>query len=223
MVSRASSGTVWFSQNLKAIGSDLEMYMDGREIPVDIAEGYRWRIEMMLRDLVAMETCGELDSCETEALNYLSQAHFTMIQVVENLNKDPVPDSASATMQAPVILSGSIGRPKFDIPHSQLDYLLQSRFSVPDISHLLGVSISTIRRRMTEFNLSVHETYAPISDSDLDRIVEETQQILSKLGQSSYVWIPNLFRFACAISPCSRITESCRPRRFIYASSLHIE
>ena len=144
---------MWISQNLKAIGSDLEMYMDGREVSVDIAKGYRWRLEMMLRDLVAMETCGELNSCETEALNYLSQAHFTMIQVVENLSKDPVPDSASATMQAPVILSGSIGRPKFDI-----------------------------RRRMTEFNLSVHETYAPISDSDLDRIVEETQQIFPNWG-----------------------------------------
>ena len=153
MVSRASRGTVWISQNLKAIGSDLEMYMDGREVSVDIAKGYRWRLEMMLRDLVAMETCGEFNSCETEALNYLSQAHFTMIQVVENLSKDPVPDSASATMQAPVILSGSIGRPKFDI-----------------------------RRRMTEFNLSVHETYAPISDSDLDRIVEETQQIFPNWG-----------------------------------------
>ena len=49
--------------------------------------------------------------------------------------------------------SGLRGRPKFEINEEQLLYLLHLGFSVPRIASLCGVSI---RRRMSEFSLSVH-------------------------------------------------------------------
>ena len=40
-----------------------------------------------------------------------------------------------------------VGRPRFDIPEEQLCSLIDSRFTVPQIADLIGVSTSTVRRR----------------------------------------------------------------------------
>ena len=52
-------------------------------------------------------------------------------------------------------MTGRRGRPAFIIPQHQLSYLLEQGFSVPKISEILGVGLSTIERRMKEYNLSV--------------------------------------------------------------------
>ena len=79
-------------------------------------------------------------------------------------------------MESPVI-----GRPKFCIGLEQLSMLLEHRFSVPQIAEMLGVSISTIRRRMTEYGLSVAASYSSLSD-DLDALTKEIQQIFPISG-----------------------------------------
>lgn len=47
---------------------------------------------------------------------------------------------------------------------------------MPEIARLLDVSVSTIRRRMREYHLSIRDTYSDISDAELDAIVSETQR-----------------------------------------------
>ena len=59
------------------------------------------------------------------------------------------------------------GRPAFHIPEQQLQYLLEFNFNVPEIARLFGVSVATIRRRMTQYDLKVTDTYSSISDTDL--------------------------------------------------------
>ena len=49
----------------------------------------------------------------------------------------------------------------FNVPHNQLAFLLEARFSVPKIAEILGVSVRTVRRRMvrrrlSEYHLSIH-------------------------------------------------------------------
>ena len=77
--------------------------------------------------------------------------------------------------QAPMIGYPALGRPRFIIPRNQLAFLLEARFSVPRMADILGVSVRTIRRRMSEYNLSVHMFYSDISDSDLSRIIQDIQ------------------------------------------------
>ena len=170
-----SRSTIWISQSIRAVASDLG---DGRQLSVDIAEGYKWRLERMLRELVAMDTCDELDDSESEALDYLSQAHSMLSKAIDKLVIES--EVFDVGEQPPMILTDSVGRPKY-ISRAQLEELLQSRFSVPDIAHLVGVSVSTIRRRMT-FNLSVRQTYTPMSDDDLDRIIMEAQERFPNWG-----------------------------------------
>ena len=66
--------------------NDLAMYMDGREVSVDIAEGYKWRLESILRKVVAMDTCGELDDSECEAIHCLSRAYSILSKVLDKLS-----------------------------------------------------------------------------------------------------------------------------------------
>lgn len=60
------------------------------------------------------------------------------------------------------------GRPACVISREQLDYLLGHGFSVPRISKMMGVSISTVRRRMTVYGLRVGSTYSRITNEELD-------------------------------------------------------
>ena len=79
-------------------------------------------------------------------------------------------------------LTGAVGRPAFGISSHQLKYLIENRFSVPQIAELLGVSVSTVRRRMSAFNLSIRATYAPINDDRLDELIIGVQHQFPNWG-----------------------------------------
>ena len=75
-----------------------------------------------------------------------------------------------------MVLTGAVGKPSLGISHHQLNYLIENRFSLLQIAKLLGVSVSTIRHRMTAFNLSIRATYTSITDERLDELVISVQQ-----------------------------------------------
>ena len=56
--------------------------------------------------------------------------------------------------QAPLNLDGTLGRLRFSIPRNQLAFSLEAQFSVPQIANILGVSVQTVRRRMSEYKCS---------------------------------------------------------------------
>ena len=50
------------------------------------------------------------------------------------------------------IFTGQRGRPKYTLPREQLEFLVEQRFSVAQISKLLGVSPRTVERRLSEYS-----------------------------------------------------------------------
>lgn len=60
----------------------------------------------------------------------------------------------------PTMYSGSVCRPRFDIPQQQIRFLLESGFTLPQIASVSGVSLSAVRRRMAGYGLSVVENAA---------------------------------------------------------------
>jgi len=64
------------------------------------------------------------------------------------------------------------GCPKFKITQEQLEHFLQMGFNCHKIAACLGVSLCTIRRRMTDYGLSASGLYSTMSDSDLDETVK---------------------------------------------------
>ena len=73
--------------------------------------------------------------------------------------------------QAPVLSTGLSGRPRYDLPREQLLYFIENGFSCNMISSMLGVSLSTTRRRLSEYVLSIRQTYSQISDGQLCNLV----------------------------------------------------
>ena len=72
------------------------------------------------------------------------------------------------------VYAGGVGRPQYDVPEQTLE-MLENRFTVPQVSSIMGVSVSTIRRQMSALGLSVRGYYSSLSDSELDEIVGSIQ------------------------------------------------
>ena len=79
--------------------------------------------------------------------------------------------------------TGQRGRPKYLIPRDQLEFLIGRRFTVVDIASLLGVSVRTIERRLSDHGLSVRPTYSCINNVELDQTI---LNILTEFPDTGY-------------------------------------
>lgn len=68
------------------------------------------------------------------------------------------------------------GRPRFDVSQDQIKYLMELGLTTVMISNVLGLSRSTLARRMREFGLRASEKYCSISDEELDALVSSLSQ-----------------------------------------------
>ena len=69
--------------------------------------------------------------------------------------KDAVTESLPTGYHvAETIFTGMPGRPKFNIPKEQLEFLIEQHFSTPAVADILGFSRRTVVRRSREFGLS---------------------------------------------------------------------
>ena len=60
-----------------------------------------------------------------------------------------------------------------EFPCTQIEYLIENRFTALQIAQMLGVSLSTIRRKMALYGLSIRAEYAQISDDELDAMITD--------------------------------------------------
>ena len=78
--------------------------------------------------------------------------------------------------------TGGPGRPRFVISTSVLESMIELGFSVVSIANILGVSRSTICRRLKEAGMSVSQKYCCISNSDLDDVVRSISVTFPNCG-----------------------------------------
>jgi Fe2+ transport system protein FeoA len=77
----------------------------------------------------------------------------------------------------------SPGRPKFNLSSEQLGNLIEIGFTSVDMAIMIGVSRSTIARRLREFGMSMGTKFCVISDEDLDDIIRSIMQQYPECGQ----------------------------------------
>ena len=115
----------------------------------------------LLRILIAVSYCSD------HILEAIGQS-VTLLEELQN------PCSLTVQGYTPGVVSlNRRGRPRLAITKEQLEYLLGLGFTCPKIADVVGVSLSTIRRRMTEYGLSVNALYSDISDQELDDIAKQ--------------------------------------------------
>ena len=93
-----------------------------------------------------------------------------------NACADPV-----VSINAPIVESRGCGRPVLRIDIDQVEMLRQVGYSWKEISDAIGVSRSTLRRRLQEQNLTL-SSYSDISDGDLDTLVQGIQHDFPNAG-----------------------------------------
>ena len=110
-----------------------------------------------------------------EACSFVRQA-LQLLQDIEEIQ------SAGAAPSSPETVPIGLGRPRFEIPSEQISLLIESQFTVPQIADLIGVSVRTVYRRMSQYGLSVRSTYCELTDQELDAITSDIHQEFPMCG-----------------------------------------
>lgn len=164
------AAAVWCVGSLERILADLHLTEDGRVFSARSLDTILNQLEIVYRELSALDAVGELHS--HPALMLTGQA----IDEVQHLQEQTSTAVSATVYSTPLVCSATVGRPQYLIPRSILVSLVDTGFSVPQISRILSVSIRTVRRRMTEFGLSIRATYSTMTCQELDRVVYSIQQ-----------------------------------------------
>ena len=145
---------------LQRVVSDLSAFVDGRDIPENTLDSFIVSLEFVYRELIVLETTGELSPAQRDASGIVRQclATFRCLRQVSAVQEN------SRHSQVHPVYTGLVGRPSFEISYEQLSYLIENRFSVPQIADMIGVSVRTVRRRMSDFSFSIRAQYSSLTD-----------------------------------------------------------
>ena len=145
----------------------LTSYEEDRE--PDKLDCLVFNVDRLYRLLLALNVSNDVKECVGAGLNLL-----------EELNRSVCDDHFGYSPRT--VPRNNSGRPRLDIRQEQLEYLLNLGFKCPKIAEVLGVSLSTIRRRMSEFGLSVTALYSSITDHELDVMVSQIKREFPNSG-----------------------------------------
>ena len=84
---------------------------------------------------------------------------------------------------------------------------LEYKFTVRQISEMLGVSMSIVNRRLVEYELLTSQTYSTLTDEHLDQVTEE---IITEFPNSGYRRMTGYLRARGIYVQQHRIRESMR-------------
>ena len=92
-------------------------------------------------------------------------------------------DYCSGGIQLEIEPSTNPGRPKYCVLREQLQYLiLYLNLDCPTVARVLGISLRTLRRRMSEYNLTVKQSYSAISDAELEITIKSLKESYPNAG-----------------------------------------
>ena len=115
-----------------------------------------------------------------------------------------------ATGQAPLFEPtnyGNVGWPAFQIPKESLEGLLEMQFSILRIAQPIGVSVRTVRNRMSQYGLSIRDMYSSIDNDNLD---QEVLAILQSFLNTGYKHMIGYLKSAGVRVTKNRVGEAMR-------------
>ena len=114
------------------------------------------------------------------SLSEFSECIGALSEQLDLIYRIPAEEERAYTTVA--LNDGHTGRPRLAVRRDQLTFLLDHDFSVTKICELLGVSRSTIHRRMLQWNLQVSQRFSAMSDLELDRLIVEVKRDFPDAG-----------------------------------------
>ena len=160
------------SSNLRAVLNDVINKLESRYYSSNI-DYVRYKIDWICTLLVRLG-----GTLEESVLPYLLDAAW-MLAVIDQENDE------SSICSPTEVKSGFRGRPKFDISCEQLEYFLDNGFKATEIAKMLCVSVKTVYRRLEENGLSMRDTYAVLTEQELDEIIKNVLVEFPNCGYKS--------------------------------------
>lgn len=154
-------------QLLERVQSRLQQALDRLPLDLDYLD-FLCKHELILLESFADQT-------------NIPQIIIDTLRQLSILVKAKIEANPTTSIQLETVV-GARGRSKFIISKEQLKNMLDTCLSVSCIAELLGVSKSTIFRRMQEYDLSVRELYSSISDEDLDNMIRTIKTQMPNAG-----------------------------------------
>ena len=133
------------------------------------------RSEMLYYHCVALDSMSSFHELDTVLEKLRAMVDILNRQVVEM-------SAVSGGYVASKVCTGMPGRPKFMVTENQLLYFVEHGFTAVDTARMLGVSESTIRRRLQEFNIESTRPFRVMSDLDLDNTVKNIKEQFPNAG-----------------------------------------
>ena len=165
----------WAINTLRRVATDIQAYGD-EGLPPDTPDSFLLLLELCYREILVQEQLGG-NSMISRAGALVSRA-LTNMRLLRDRH---VMFEESWGPQA--LRSGSVGRPKFDVPEQQLRFLVDSGFTGLQMAEIIGVSLRTVRRRMADYGLSICEQYADMPDDELEHMVRGIKMEFPTCGQ----------------------------------------
>ena len=159
---------------LRRVSSDLTGFNEG-SVTQNMIDSVVFSLEIAYRELIVLDLTEGLSSDEREGMEITRNC----LSVLRRLQ---VANDYSNDNRARVTSDGRVGRPMIVIPEQSLINLLDNHFTVHQIARMMGVSVSTLRRRMDILGLSVRALYSDISDNELDHIIGDIYQQFPTCG-----------------------------------------
>ena len=175
----------WAVNRIRRVCAEMSSYADGRNISPDALESFSLSLELVYRELLIQQTLtngstnasGSSDDSNLLEMCDMIRRALATIQEMYDLQLISMEYSS-----VPVECTGAVGRPRFDIPREQIISLIESKFTIPQIADITGVSIRTIHRRMAEYGLTIRSMYSEMTDQELDTIVSDIHKEFPMCG-----------------------------------------
>ena len=164
----SSTADFWVNLRLHLIDLSRRLEQDSSD---DVADYALYGLQQVARHLsrIAASATGNVFE-EVQ----LSVAETTSALEEAERNWQPVSFVVRSTV--------AVGRPRFEISKDQIEYLVEYELKTPDIAEAFGVSVSTIKRRLREFNISIRGTLTEIFDDHLDSLLRSFHTEFPNVG-----------------------------------------
>ena len=94
-------------------------------------------------------------------------------------------DQSSSDLLCLPLTQYSGGRPSYRITQEFLLYWVEQGFTISNIASILGVSESTVKRRMHEYNIKISDMYAQLTDEELGVEINKIVDSYPNIGYRS--------------------------------------
>lgn len=158
--------------NLREEMMRLSRTLEHPSVDVDFVDSLLLRVEALANQLLCVHENGLAPTVVTDEVVGLV---FRLLHVLNNAKAKLLQDTIRLrSNDVTVAISGEdvgLGRPRFEVLREQLVYLIEHGFSCVQISEMMGVSLRTVRRRMSEYGLSIRQTYSALGDDELIQLL----------------------------------------------------